>query len=77
MPRIVLPNNDKIYESEIKGMLSEYGNFTYIIYKRTHILEYDNQVIQELNKLKSIKFREQSKDVYFNLTVTNQYKLIR
>lgn len=74
---IQLPKNDKIYEFEIKGMLSKYGNFTFIIYKRTNILEYDNQVIKELNRLKKIKFREQRKDVHFYLTVTNKYKLIR
>lgn len=77
LTEIYLPKNDKIYEFEIKGMLSEYGNFTYIIYKRTNILEYDNQIIEELNRLKKIKFREQSKDVHFYLTVTNKYKLIR
>ena len=77
LSKIVLPSNDKIYEFEIKGMLSQYGNFTYVIYKRTNILEYDNQIIQELNRLKTIKFREQSKDVHFSLTITNQYKLIR
>ncbi|OCL86850.1 hypothetical protein AAX26_01156 [Aliarcobacter thereius] len=77
LTRIEIPKNDRIYEFEIKGMLSEYGNFTYILYKRTNILEYDNKVIKELNRLKSIKFRNQIKDVHFFLTLTNQYNLIR
>ncbi|OCL82863.1 hypothetical protein [Arcobacter porcinus] len=77
LTKIEIPNNDRIYEFEIKGMLSEYGNFTYILYKRTNILEYDNKVIKELNRLKSIKFRNQIKDVHFFLTLTNQYNLIR
>ncbi|MDY3204469.1 MAG: hypothetical protein RBR70_05300 [Arcobacter sp.] len=73
---IVLPANDKIYEFEIKGILSRYGNFSYIIYKRTNIIEYDNEVIRELERLKKIKFREQKKDIDFSLTITNRYKLI-
>lgn len=73
---IILPANDKIYEFEIKGIISRYGNFSYIIYKRTNIIEYDNQVIRELERIKKIKFREQQKDVDFSLTITNRYKLI-
>jgi hypothetical protein len=73
---IKLPRNDKIYEFEIKGILSRYGNFSYIIYKRTNIIEFDNEVIKELERFKKIKFREQQKDIDFSLTITNKYKLI-
>lgn len=73
---IKLPRNDKIYEFEIKGILSRYGNFSYIIYKRTNIIEFDNEVIKELERFKKIKFREQHKDIDFSLTITNKYKLI-
>lgn len=73
---IKLPKNDKIYEFEIKAILSRYGNFSYIIYKRTNIIEFDNAVIKELERFKKIKFREQQKDIDFSLTITNKYKLI-
>lgn len=73
---IILPTNDKIYEFEIKGIISRYGNFSYIIYKKTNIIEFDNEVIKELERFKKIKFREQKKDIDFSLTITNKYKLI-
>lgn len=77
LTNIYLPKNDKIYEFEIKGTISQTGKFRFIVYKRTHIKNYDNEIIKELNRLKTIQFREQSKDVHFYLTVTNKYKLIR
>lgn len=73
---IELPKDNKIYEFEIKGIISKYGNFSYVPYTRTNILEYDNAVIRELERLRKIKFREQTKDIDFSLTVTNKYKLI-
>lgn len=74
---VIRINKEKIHNFEIKGLLTRYGNFTYIIYKRTNIQEYDNQIIKELERLKKIKFREQIKDIDFSMTITNKYHLIK
>lgn len=77
LSKIQIPSNNRIYEFEIKGMLSEYGNFSYNLYGTTGINEFDTFVKNELDRFRNIRFREQSKDVHFYFTITNRYNLIK
>lgn len=74
---ININNTNEIYEFEFKGLISRFGDFTYIPYRKTSNTEYNEAIFRELNRFKNIKFREQSKDVSFSFILTNKYQLIR
>jgi cbb3-type cytochrome oxidase subunit 3 len=77
LTNINIKNTNEVYEFEFKGLMSRFGDFTYIPYRKTNNTEYNEAIFKELNRFKNIKFREQSKDVSFSFTLTNKYQLIR
>jgi hypothetical protein len=76
LTNIQLPT-DKIYNIEIVGTISKYGNFFYKLYNKSNIIEYDEKLIKELERFKKIQFRNQRKDIDFNMILTNKYHLIK
>lgn len=64
-------SNDNDYDIEISGNISKYGDLFYRIYKRKTSNKYDNQIINMMEELKKIKFKNQEEMVNFKIYINN------